>query len=67
MLPRIIEEAHHLRPNDGVNGIVGTEKHNVVGLYVGEGKLQSVVGMVFIKDVFRIVLFVEERQGDGRL
>ena len=63
----ILQESHHLRPYDGVHGVVRAEEHHVVGIHRGVGELQPVVRMVFIEEVLGIVVLVEEGQRDGRL
>lgn len=43
-----------------VDRIIRTEEHYVVGLYVGEGKFELVVWMVFVENVLGIILLIEE-------
>ena len=58
----IVEEGRHLRTNHGVHGVIRAEHHDVIGLDIGIDKLQLVMRMIFIEDVFRIVILIEERQ-----
>ena len=67
MGPGVLQQSHDLRSDDGVDGIERAEQHDVVGLDVGVNKVELVVGMVLIEDVFGVVALIEKRQGDGRL
>ena len=67
LLAGIVQKALHLRTNHRIDGIIGTEHHDVVGLHVGCHEVEPVVGMVLVEQVFRIVLLVEERQRERRL
>ena len=58
----IFQKTFHLLADDGIQGIVGTEQDNVVGLHVRIGEVQAVAGVVFVEDILCIVLFIEECQ-----
>ena len=62
MIAGIVEQSHHLRTDDWIDGIKGAEQDDVVGLYIGEDEVELVVGMVFIEKVLSIVLVVQESQ-----
>lgn len=63
----IVEKTLHLWTDDGVQGIVGAEEYDVVGIDLRINEVQLVTGMVFIEDVFSIVAVVEESQRQRRL
>ena len=66
MIAGIVKQSDHLRSDHGVDGIVRTEDNDIVWLDIGEGKIELVVRVIFVKKVLRIVLLVEKSQGDGR-
>ena len=59
---RIVEQTYDLRADHGVYGIEGAEKHDVIGLDVGIDEVELIVRMIFIEDVFGIVVLIEESQ-----
>ena len=63
----IVEQSDHLRPNDRVDGVERSEEHDIVGLHVRVDEIELVVGMILVENVLCIVVFVEERQRNGRL
>ena len=67
LLTGIVQKTLHLRTDYRIDGIIGTEHHDVVFLHVGHHEVQLVVGMILVEQVFRIVLLVEERQRQRRL
>ena len=61
----IFKETLHLGTYDGIDGIIGAEHHDVVGLDVRIDHVQTVVGMILIEDVLCIILLVEECERYG--
>ena len=66
MFAGIVQKALYLRTDNGVYGIIRTEKHDVVFINLRKCKVQPVVGMVFVEDVVRIVLLVQKSQRQRR-
>ena len=62
----VFQETSHLRTYDGVDSIERTEHHYIVFVYFWIGKVELVVGMVFIEDIFRVVFVVEKSQRKRR-
>ena len=60
MLTGIVQESINLRADDRVQCEIAAIQHDVVRLYVRIDIVDAVVGMVFIENVFRIVLLIEE-------
>ena len=63
----IVQKFLYLWTNDGVQRIIAAKKYDVVFVDFRITKVQTVVGMVFIENVFCIVLLVEESQREWRL
>ena len=62
----IFQEVGHLWTHDGIDREERTEHDDVVGIDLGVYKLQSIMGMIFVKEVVGVVLFIEKSQRDGR-
>ena len=62
MVVGIVEQAHHLRPHGRVDGKKRTHDDNIVGLNVRIDKVYMVMGMVFVEEVFGIVVLIEESE-----
>ena len=67
VVARIVEQSDDLRTDDRVDGKERAEDDDVVGLDVGIDKVELVVRVVFIEDVLRVVVVVEESERYRRL
>ena len=67
VLVGIVEKSGHLRAYYGVDGKKRAEDHHVVGVHFGIHKIELIMGMIFVEQVFSVVLLVEESQREGRL
>ena len=67
MAAGMVEKAKHLWAYHGIDGIVGAKHHDVVGVDLRIDEVELVVAMVFVEEVFGIIVLVEEGQRDGRL
>ena len=67
LLAGIVEETVHLWTDDGVQGKVAAEEHDVVGTHLRIAVVDTVFLVVFVENVFGIVLLVEESQRERRL
>ena len=67
MIARVVQQSDDLRTNDGVDGKERAEDDNVVGLDVGIDKVELIMRMIFIENVLRIVVVIEEGERDRRL
>ena len=63
----IVEQAYNLRTYHGVDGIERAEKYDVIGLDIRIDKVELVVRMILVENVFGIVVIIEEGQGYRRL
>ena len=62
-----VQQFHDFVAQHGVQGVVGTEDDDVVFVYFGQRHVEPLAGIVFVKEVCGVVLFVEEGERYGRL
>ena len=63
----IVKKLGHLRTQHGIEREIRTEHHHVIGRDVGKHDVEPLRRIVFVEEVVRLVVLVEESQGHGRL
>ena len=58
----IVQKSLYLRAYDRIQRIVRAIKYDIISVYLGESKVQTVIGVVLIEYVLCIVPLIQERQ-----
>ena len=66
MLTGIIQKTIYLWSNHGIQSEITTKKHDIIGMNVWIGILDTVTVMILVEDIFRIVLLIQKGKREGR-
>ena len=59
-LARIIEKLHYLTTQYGIQSKIGTEHHHIVTVYFRKLHIQPLRRIVFIEQIFSIILLIQK-------